>query len=332
MDDRRGPWYLLTGLILGAALGLLYAWVVKPVEYFDTAPLSLRTEFKDSYRRVIAAAYASSRDLGRARARLALLNDAAPEQVLAAQAQRIQAEGGPPLEARNLALLASALVEQPANTQKATASLPPTESPSPVNSPPVLPTTTPPPTLAATVTLSPTAGLTQVLPSATPTLLTATATPTPIMGTRTPSTPTTRVSPQPTQPSLTPSLTPGLPFVLKERSKVCDAVHSQALLQVQLNDAAGQPIPGMEIRITWPNGEDRFFTGFKPDINLGYADFLMSPGVTYTLQVVDGSQPVGNLAVVDCTTPDGQTYRGGVVFADAAAVIAYKKTQARDMA
>jgi hypothetical protein len=92
---------------------------------------------------------------------------------------------------------------------------------------------------------------------------------------------------------------------------VCDAVHPQALLQVQLNDAAGQPIPGIQIRINWPNGEDTFFTGFKPEVSLGYADFLMSPGVIYTLQVVDGSQPVGSLSVVDCTASDGQTYQGG---------------------
>ena len=99
--------------------------------------------------------------------------------------------------------------------------------------------------------------------------------------------------------------------MVKERSKVCDAVSPQALLQVQLNDAAGQPVPGVEIRISWPNGKETFFTGFKPEINLGFADFLMAPGVIYTLQVMDGGQPVENLSEVDCTSPAGQTYPGG---------------------
>ena len=31
MRDSRGPWYLLTGLAIGAVLGVLYAWGVQPV-------------------------------------------------------------------------------------------------------------------------------------------------------------------------------------------------------------------------------------------------------------------------------------------------------------
>ena len=90
MDERRGPWYLITGIILGAAVGLLYAWVISPVRYMETAPFSLRTEYKDDYRSAIAAAYAADGDLGRARARLALLHDSDPAQALAAQGVAIE--------------------------------------------------------------------------------------------------------------------------------------------------------------------------------------------------------------------------------------------------
>ena len=31
-QERRGPWYLLTGLVLGLAFGLVFAWVVSPVK------------------------------------------------------------------------------------------------------------------------------------------------------------------------------------------------------------------------------------------------------------------------------------------------------------
>ena len=157
------------------------------------------------------------------------------------------------------------------------------------------------PTRLVTVTPSPTAGLTQLLPSLTPTRPTPTVT----------LTPATPVTPLPTQPSLTPSLTPGLPFVLKERSKVCDAARPDPLLQVQLNDAGDKPVPGIEIRITWTNGEDHFFTGLKPEVNPGYGDFLMTPGTTYTLQIMDGGAPVSNLTTVDCTLPNGGTFQGG---------------------
>ena len=39
-DEERGHWYLLTGLILGFVLGLLYAWLVQPVKFVDTLLIS----------------------------------------------------------------------------------------------------------------------------------------------------------------------------------------------------------------------------------------------------------------------------------------------------
>ena len=116
MEERRGPWYLITGLILGAVLGLLYSWVISPVKYVDTAPLSLRSDFKDTYRKMIAVAYASNKDIGRARGRLVVLNDPDSARLMAAQAQRILAEGGLSSEARALALLAAALGQQPSGS------------------------------------------------------------------------------------------------------------------------------------------------------------------------------------------------------------------------
>ena len=85
MNENRGPWYLLTGLVIGAVLGLLYAWVIRPVQYTNTAPSSLRAEDKDQYRAVIAAAYLANGDLLRARARLELLQDPDLYRVLAEQ-------------------------------------------------------------------------------------------------------------------------------------------------------------------------------------------------------------------------------------------------------
>jgi hypothetical protein len=103
----------------------------------------------------------------------------------------------------------------------------------------------------------------------------------------------------------------GAPFALKERSRVCDQTSSQSNLQVQINDAAGKPVPGVEIQVSWQGGQDAFFTGFMPEINAGYADFQLTPGVVYTLRLTDGGEPVNELGAISCSASDGQTYWGG---------------------
>lgn len=108
-QDRRGSWYLLTGIVLGAAMGLFYSWMISPVKYVNAPPYSLRADFKDEYRAMVAAAYLYSGDLVRAEDRLAQLKEADPAQVLALQAQQALAEGRPEAEVRALSLLALAL-------------------------------------------------------------------------------------------------------------------------------------------------------------------------------------------------------------------------------
>ena len=107
--DRRGSWYLLTGLILGAALGLVYSWLVSPVKYVDAPPYSLRAGYKDQYRALIASAYLYNQDLLRAEVRLAQLKDDNPVQALALQAQQASASGRPKVEVQALNSLSLAL-------------------------------------------------------------------------------------------------------------------------------------------------------------------------------------------------------------------------------
>jgi hypothetical protein len=90
---KRFPWELIVVLIIGAALGLSYAWMISPIRYVDTIPSSLRADFKDQFRIAISAAYASAGDIQRARARLALLGDEDSLQALSAQAQQMLASG-----------------------------------------------------------------------------------------------------------------------------------------------------------------------------------------------------------------------------------------------
>jgi hypothetical protein len=108
-SDRRGSWYLLTGLILGVALGLVYSWWIRPVKYVDAPPFALRAGYKDEYRVLIASAYLYNQDLLRAEGRLAQLKDDNPVQVLALKAQQAMADGHPKEEIQALNALSLAL-------------------------------------------------------------------------------------------------------------------------------------------------------------------------------------------------------------------------------
>ena len=105
---KPSHWYLLTGVIIGLLLGLVYALWINPVAYQDSHPASLSKLYKDAYRSMIAQVYAATGNFERAVLRLALLEDEDPVFALGAQAQRTLAEGKED-EAKALALLASAL-------------------------------------------------------------------------------------------------------------------------------------------------------------------------------------------------------------------------------
>jgi hypothetical protein len=66
----------------------------------------------------------------------------------------------------------------------------------------------------------------------------------------------------------------------------------------------------VELIVTWQGGEDHFFTGLKPELGLGYADFTMTPGVEYTLQLGAGGEPVTDLKPAECQAAGGARYWG----------------------
>ena len=100
---------LLVGAVIGLALGLVYTWVVNPVQYVDTNPASLRADHKADYVIMIARAYAADSDLGLARARLDDLDlEDPPGYVADLTAEQIQ-RGAPPDDLRALSALALAL-------------------------------------------------------------------------------------------------------------------------------------------------------------------------------------------------------------------------------
>lgn len=240
--------FLILGFGIGLAGGLYYAWLVSPVEYVETAPDSLRADFRGDYLGLIASAYTSGGDLVRARTRLALFPDLDPATELAALAQQRLAAGLADTEANALSQLASALSRGP--------------------------TRTPAPT---TVGLS--------------------------------SSPTPSKTPRPS-PTRRPSATPGAAFLLTSREQICDPRLSSSLIQVIVFDAAQEQVPGREIVVVWNTGQDHFFTGLKPELGLGYGDFTMTEGVSYTLRLADSQQPITDLTVHECVGEGDGPYLG----------------------
>jgi hypothetical protein len=112
-------------------------------------------------------------------------------------------------------------------------------------------------------------------------------------------------------PTRTPTITPGAPFVLKQDVKLlCSTTRSIPLIIVEALDAAGSPVPGVQVLVQWQGGEDRFFTGLKPELGTGYADFEMTPSITYTVQLAEGGLPIPGLIASECETAIGDRHWG----------------------
>ena len=274
---KRFPWELIVGLIIGVALGLSYAWIISPIRYIDTIPSSLRADFKDQYRVAISAAYAATSDIQRARARLALLGDEDSLQALSAQAQQMLANGENVETVNHIAQLASDLqgknIAQSVNTQTVFTPL-------------------------ANTTLMPLPNVTDNPPQ-TESVSTSDQ----------PQGPPSTATPRPTQ---TPTNTAGAPFTILSQETVCKSNLTEALLQVYVIDSRKRPLPGVELIVTWDGGEDHFFTGFKPELGNGYADFQMQSGISYTLRIGSGGTPATDLTVPSCPSANGDTFNGGL--------------------
>jgi hypothetical protein len=292
MRDERGHWYLLTGFVIGVVLGLVYAWLIAPQQFQDrdTSPASLQPEFKDQYRAMIAAAYVATGNLPRAEARLELLDDDDVVRALAEQAQRTLGEGNSPLQAQALGLLAVALGQ-------GESALIPTSIPDETIAQDQIPNT---PQMTNTITATAEESTSE----------SAAANSSPLPSDLTPqATRTSNLTATPL-PTRTPTITPGTPFVLQENNFVCDTKITGPLIQIVAENSSGQQLSNREIIVTWEGGEDYFYTGLKPEIGSGYADFLMSPGLVYEVRMAGGGQTVPDITPAECETDSGRRYWG----------------------
>ena len=64
----------IIAIALGLALGLLYGWVLSPVEYVDTSPDTLRIDYQTDYVLMVAEIFQTERDPILAQQRLTFLS------------------------------------------------------------------------------------------------------------------------------------------------------------------------------------------------------------------------------------------------------------------
>ena len=114
------------------------------------------------------------------------------------------------------------------------------------------------------------------------------------------------------RPTQTLIPTPGKPFELGSQENICDESLGEGLLQVTVQLNSRRQLPGIELILSWSGGEEHFFTGLKPELGNGYADFIMAPGVTYTLRAAEGGAVVPGLAPPTCQAASGGTFFGGI--------------------
>lgn len=277
LSKRRFPWYLITGLLVGLTVALVYTWLIAPVNYAGTSPTSLSLTDRDRYRAMIAMAYASNGDFGRAITRLELLGDTDPAAGLAEQAQRYQVAGQPYQEVRAIALLSSAISARGSEFLQTAA--------------------------AATLT----ADIPGFRETQTATYAVNARTATQLAILKPSSTPLITFTPL---PSATPAPTLGAPFSLKTMEQVCDP-EVPLLMRIFVSDASGKGVPGVKVATTWAEGSDTFFTGLYPEINSGYADFRMQEGVEYSVQAGEAGEVITGIIAGKCSFADGSLYLGG---------------------
>jgi hypothetical protein len=282
---RERVWWIggfVVAFGLGLALTLWYGWVLDP-RYAPVKPAHLNRDDQEVYLVLIAAAFRHDHDLEKARARLVELKQPNLEDSLVNLAERYIAEGRDARDIYSLVNLADALGRRTATMGAFLAT--PTAEPSPTPIP-ASPRPTSPPAASPTMTPSP-----RPEPTVTPT-------------------------PTPTEPTASPR--PDTAYGLAQSVAICDA-DTSALLRVYVRDRRGRGVAGVKVMVIWPGGQDTFYTGFKPEIDPGYADFVMEPDRVYRLALGDEpAEAVDNISVANSTLcsnlPDGYAPSWQVVF------------------
>jgi hypothetical protein len=105
---KRWVWILLAAA-LGIGLGLLYGWVIDPVDFVDLTPDTLRADYRADYILMVAEAYQADKDADLAARRLAIFGSDPPAGIAAQALQFGPSAGFSPSELTALEELVAAL-------------------------------------------------------------------------------------------------------------------------------------------------------------------------------------------------------------------------------
>lgn len=268
---------LSLSMVLGLALGLVYAWLIDPVRLYNTTPPLLRSDYRHEWVRLAALGYVADGDMDRALARLQGLRRQDIQDALAAMIEAYAAYGQPAPTMRRLSQLAQQLDVY---------------------------------TPAMRVYLeTPETSAGGVLPTPTPTSPVPPASPTPPTPTPTAAVPFPAVTPVPSPyrvvaQNLACEGPPGQLRVWVQAPPPLQPTVTPSPRRPTPTPAGPRPLEGVVLWLLWADGADRAVTGLRPWISPGYADFNLQPGVFYALSVDEPNAPViSGLALPLC--PDG---------------------------
>ena len=277
MGEKQSSLYLISGIVIGLLVGLIYTILIDPVTFVDTQPSSLNEESKSNFRMLVAKAYQANGDLGRASTRLNLLSESNPISILSVQAQNIITTGGNMEDARKLALLANDMQNGVSSIQASSGFEENAEGSDP--------TSKIEPTNEGNIQSTGTGETVESTPE-----------------------PEYTFTPRVTRTSV-PTLSS--PFTMEYEQIVCEKEQPEGLLQVEILDKDGNPVPGVKIEVTWQGGSDYFYTGLYPEINPGYADFEMEAGTVYSLRIENSTEVVDTIEPPLCEGGKDDDYYGG---------------------
>jgi hypothetical protein len=89
---KRWVWISLA-LAAGFGIGLLYGWVLNPVQFVNLTPDTLRADYRADYTLMVAEAYRSEKDANLAARRLAIFGSDPPADI-ASQALQFGTQAG----------------------------------------------------------------------------------------------------------------------------------------------------------------------------------------------------------------------------------------------
>lgn len=266
-------WGIAFGMVFGILFGLGYAWLVAPIEEFDTESYQLRASDKNHYAVAIILEYQQSGDLARAVNKLVALrlgND--PIQSVADVACELASTGYVNSTSGLNALRAMKTFYQ-LQGRSGCADL-----------------------LVPDIDTADTQVVEVIVPTNTPTIAPPpTKTPTPDFGPVTP-TPNSRV---------VPTVSSQRDFAGRIANTFCDPQIS-GLIEVFVVQFNGDGIAGETVRVRWEDDDSLFVTGLKLERGESYADFQMEDGMGYSIDMPSLSDPLGTPLVAEpCFTEGG---------------------------